>query len=954
MFKRTQVMSAVLTVVGGAIALPAVAQSDRIEVTGSRIRQIETETAQPILRVSQEDIQKSGLVTLGDIVNTLTTAGTPAFSKGSVLTSNREQGGQYADMRNLGAQRVLVLVNGKRWSQTVAGYTDMSTIPSALIERIEILKDGASAIYGSDAIAGVVNVILKKSLTGGQVSLYAGRNEKGDGKASDYSLVYGANGDKASVMLGVTFNKVDPVWARTREITNYTYGPDHKDGNLGTSPWGRIRQVSATGGATGFNNILNHTGSYDGVGVGQDSSNPASYHPYAGALADVYNASQDMMFQMGSQLSTLFAKGTLELTPSMRLSTTAMFASRSSTRQIAGYPVSSTSQAAYPVYIDKDNYYNPYGNRVAGAGNGKDLFFYRRTIELPRVTTNDNSTTHLDASLDGDLALGATNWNWSVGANYSSVRGTVTTSGNLNLINLKKALGPSFMSAAGVVTCGTPAAPIGGCVPFDIVGGPSASTAAALGYVNSVGQGTYGSTVSSLTADITGEVFKLPAGAVGLAAGYEERTVRGYDRPGQFEQSGMSTDLAANTTIGNYKAKEMYGEVSVPILKGVPGAAWLSIDLAMRHSDYSTYGTTDRSKYSLQYKPVKDLLVRGTVAQGFRAPTLNDISGGGSQTFDNYLDPCDSAFGEAAKTADVAARCAAAGVPAGFRQKNQAGNNVPAAGGQTPFPFQAGAGNPTLKPETATTKTLGFVFSPSFASGLNVSLDWWKISIYNRITAVSAAYILNQCYVQNNAPFCTLFSRDATGQVNKLARGNANLGELSTEGYDIGFNYAFPATSFGRFGLRSETTYLKSYRVKSTTTGNWTDYAAEYPYYRVKSNLGIDWSMGSFSATLGTRYYARFKSQCWDTNVECSNPGEQASWGSDVDYKSARIYNDLSVGYKTPWKGELRVGANNVFNVKPRIVYDANSGLGGNSSTSSVDPELPLDRFLYVRYVQAF
>jgi len=954
MFKRTQVMSAVLAVVGGALALPVFAQSERVEVTGSRIRQIDVETSQPILTVSQQDIQKSGLVTLGDIVNTLTTAGTPAFSKGSVLTSNREQGGQYADMRNLGAQRVLVLVNGKRWTQTVAGYTDMSTIPSAMIDRIEILKDGASAIYGSDAIAGVVNIFLKKSLTGGQLSLYGGQNEKGDGKSSNYSLVYGANGDKASMMFGLTFANVDPVWARTRAITAFTYGPDHPNGNLGTSPWGRIRQVGATGGATGFNQIINHTGTYDGVGVSQDVTNPANYHAYAGADADVYNASQDMMFTMGSRLSTVFARGSFELAPSVRLSTTAMFASRTSARQIAGYPVSSTSQAAYPIYIDKDNYWNPYGNRIAGAGNGQNLFFYRRTIEVPRVTTNDNSTTHIDAALEGDLALAGTTWNWSVGANYSSVRGTVTTTGNANLINLKKALGPSFMNAAGVIQCGTAAAPIAGCVPFNIIGGPSASTTDALNYVMSVGQATYGSTVSSVTADISGEAFKLPAGAVGIAAGYEERTVRGYDRPGQFEQSGMSTDLAGNTTIGNYKVKEVYGELNVPILKNVPGAEALSINVAMRHSNYSSYGNTDRSKYSLHYKPIKDLLVRGTVSQGFRAPTLNDISGGGSQSFDNYLDPCDSAFGEAARDPAVAARCAAAGVPAGFRQKNQAGNNVPAAGGQTPYPFQAGAGNPTLQPETATTKTLGFVFSPSALPGLNVSVDWWQIGIHNRITAVSAAYILGQCYISANAPFCTLFTRDATGQVNNLARGNANLGELSTEGFDIGLNYTFPATSVGKFAVRTETTYLKSYRIKSNATASWTEYVDEYPLYRLKSNIGIDWSMGDFGATLGTRYYGRSKTQCWSTNVECSNPGQAASWGTDVDYKSARIYNDLSVSYKTSWKGELRVGANNVFNVKPRINYSANSSTGGTSSTSSVDPDLPIDRFFYFRYVQNF
>jgi iron complex outermembrane receptor protein len=355
-------------------------------------------------------------------------------------------------------------------------------------------------------------------------------------------------------------------------------------------------------------------------------------------------------------------------------------------------------------------------------------------------------------------------------------------------------------------------------------------------------------------------------------------------------------------------------------------------------------------------------MIRGTVGDGFRAPTLNDIAGGGSQTFDSYLDPCDSAFGEASKAtasgAATAARCAAAGVPAGFRQKNQAGNNVPSSGGgQTPYPFQAGAGNATLQPETSMTKTVGLVFNPSFLPGLSGTLDYYDISIKNRITAVGAAYILGQCYVQGVPTFCTLLTRDATGQVTNLLRGNANLGELKTTGFDIGLSYDLPATSIGRFGIRTETTYVTSYKIKSTATSDWVEYVGEYPFYRFKSNIGLDWSMGNFGVNFGTRVYARTKSECWATDVECSNPGQEASGWSDVNYIKMKVYNDLTLSYKTPWKGTIRVGANNVFNKKPYINYDANAGFsanGGTSSSSSVDPELPIDRYFFVRYTQSF
>ena len=949
--------SAMAVAIGMCFVSVAQAQTEpvqRVEVTGSRIRQVDLETAQPVLTMSQEQIQKSGLVTVGDILNNMTSAGVPAFSKGSVLTSNREQGGQYIDMRNLGAERLLVLVNGKRWTQTVGGYTDMSTIPSSMIDRIEILKDGASSIYGSDAIAGVVNIILKKKMNGGEASAYFGQNQKGDGQTQDFSVSYGAGNEKGSLMFGLTHSKQDPVWAKDREITATTYGPDHKSDGFGTGPWGRIRQVSSSGAATGFSNYLNHTGTYDGTGVGADSRNPSNYHAYAGAEEDTFNSSSQMMFQSPTQLTSIFTKGTLELPGDTRLTTTAMYATRTSTRQIAGYPLNSKSQPNFPVYIDKDSYYNPYGNQVAGAGKGQDLFFYRRTIEVPRVTENQNNTLHIDAVLEGEFNIGQLPWNWSVGVNHSNSSGTTTSTGNLNLLNLKKALGPSFLNANNIVQCGTAANPIplASCTPFNILGGPSASTQSALDYVMSVGQGTYGSTIDSATLDLSGEVYKLPAGSIGVAAGLEKRKVRGYDRPGQFEQSGYSTDLAAQATVGNYNVKEAYLEVNIPLLKSVPFAEMLSVDLATRHSDYSNFGKTNNSKASFMWKPISDLLARGTVAEGFRAPTLGDTFGGGSQSFDTYLDACDSVNGEAARNPAVAARCAAAGVPAGFRQRNQAGSPVAAAGGQSTVPFQAGAGNNSLMPETAKTKTLGFVYNPSSLPGLSLSLDYFDISVKNRISAVSATYVVNQCYVNNVQTFCDKIKRDpTTGAISNLARGNANMGEMATTGLDIGLNYKFPMTSYGQFAVRTDTTYLNSYKVKSTPTSDWVNYEGEWGYNRVKSNISVDWSKGSWSATFGTRYYSGVKTQCWDSTTECSNPGEKASWGTDVDHKSALIYNDLSVGYATAWKGKVLVGINNIFDKKPRIVYDAN---GNTSSSSSVDSTMPIDRFFYVRYNQLF
>ena len=941
-----------------AVAQEAAQPMQRVEVTGSRIRQVDLETAQPIQIMSQEQIQKTGLVTVGDILNNLSSAGAPDFSRSGSLTSNAEAGGQYVSLRNLGSNRLLVLVDGKRWTQTVAGYTDLSTIPSSMIERLEILKDGASSIYGSDAIAGVVNIILKKTMQGGQVSLYTGQNEKNDGKNKDFSLSYGAGDDKASLMFGLSHTEAGVVWPSTRAITSTSYGPDHPFDGLGAAPWGRITPVSASGGSLtnatlgGFNRILNHTGTYDGIGVGQNSRDPNSYHAYTGLPEDKYNSSQDMHLLSPSKLDTVFVKGEIALPKDMRVKTTAMYSQRQSTRQIAGYPLSSTSQAKFPVYIDKDNYYNPYGNQVAGAGLGRDLFFQRRTIEMPRITDNENKTLHLDATLEGEFSVRDLAWNWDVGYNYNKVSGTQSDTGNINLLTLKKALGPSFLNANGVVQCGTPTSPIpfADCTPFDILGGPSASTAQALAYVNTMGTKTYGSTINSATANLAGELFQLPAGALGLAVGLEHREVRGSDVPDQFSQSGYSTNLSGLPTFGRYTVREAYAELNIPVLKAQPFAELLSFNLATRHSDYSNFGVTNNSKASFMYKPVKDLLFRGTWAEGFRAPTLDDVSGGGSQSFDPLLDPCDTRFGEASRDPAVQARCVAAGTSATYRQLGQAGTPITSTGGtQGLVAFNSGAGNAFLSPETALTKTAGFVYSPSFLPNFSLGLDWYNIKIENRITAIGATYVANQCYIEGDANFCSVIKRDPiTGQITTLSRGNANLGEMETEGLDLAINYRLPRTAYGQFGFRNETSYVDKFRTRSSAENEWNEYAGEYFYNRVKSNTTLDWSLGNWSATWGFRYYSPVKDQCWDVDIECNMPDHEATFGTGANKLGSVTIHDMSVGYKTSWNGRVLFGINNVFDKKPRIVYST------QADASSVDADMSLDRFFYVRYTQSF
>lgn len=221
---RTSAVRLGLLPAGIAIALtPAFAAAqestttlDRIEITGSRIRSADVETQQPILTLDRQALEKQGLTSVADVLQNLTSAGSPAISRADALSSGEDVGGYYVDLRNLGAQRTLVLVNGKRLGASTSGLQDLSQIPMSAIERIEVLKDGASSIYGSDAIAGVVNVITRKRFDGAEASVQFGQFGQGDGDTTQYSFTVGSQGERGGVTLSAEYSKQDPVFAKNR------------------------------------------------------------------------------------------------------------------------------------------------------------------------------------------------------------------------------------------------------------------------------------------------------------------------------------------------------------------------------------------------------------------------------------------------------------------------------------------------------------------------------------------------------------------------------------------------------------------------------------------------------------------------------------------------------------------------------------------------------------------
>src|SRR5690554_2396015 len=362
---------------------------DRIEVTGSRIRQADMETSQPVMTISREDIQNTGLTSVADILQNLTSAGSPAISRGDVLASGENVGGYYVDLRNLGASRTLILVNGRRLGANTTGLQDLGQIPASAIQRIDVLKDGASSIYGSDAIAGVVNVITRTRFDGAEANVYYGQYGEGDGTIQTFDATIGHSGDRGGVTLSVEYGKEDPVWAKDRWYS--------ADGSLGPDfPGAGFSPVSQQG-------FFIHPDSGDWMTLrpGEDPSDPASYRPFT--EDDYANSNEQMMAKTGMERRSIYAAGEFDFTDNIRLVGDALYNHRTITAQVAGYPFQT---AAFGIPLSGDSAVNPFP--------GTDLQLMRRFWEVPRSTENELSTYRVSGALQGMFEIGAGYWDWEI------------------------------------------------------------------------------------------------------------------------------------------------------------------------------------------------------------------------------------------------------------------------------------------------------------------------------------------------------------------------------------------------------------------------------------------------------------------------------------------------------------------------------------------------------------
>ena len=893
-----------------AVPDEAAVQSDEaIVVTGSRIRQDPLDQPSPVVFVGRDDLDRTGLVSTAEVLQRLPSSGGALNSKfnNSGNFGNPPDGGGVGagaaevDLRYLGSKRVLVLVDGLRYvngasASGVPGSTDLNSIPESMIERVEVLQDGASAIYGSDAISGVVNIITKKDQKGLRASAQYGQYlGEGDGETQNYQLSWGTGKSDGgtALVVGGNYVKQEAVSSGDRDISLFpTPGATACDSSCSSgTPLGRFI-------------VLGQNLTLKAPVAGRPRFDPAdptgpNSDFKAFTTADRFNFAPFNFIQTPVERYGVFATLSQELGASTKLTVKGIYNRRNSKNQAAPLPLfvgpdAGNGNLLDRISIDATNPFNPFGvtlqsgRNLDGSSNGMATnyaFIGRRVVEGgPRRYNQKVDTYYLTATLDGDFELGGNTFYWDLNGVWGRNKAKQAVLGNINALNLAQALGP-------VAAC------TGACVPFNIFGGSGSITQPMLDFVSFTQRDSSKQRLADVSANLSGSLFDLPAGPLGVAVGYEHRDLKGSFSPDPIVAAGFGSDIPAQPTSGKINVDEFYAELSVPILKDQPFFDMLDVSLAARLSDYSTSGSTTTFKAGVNWKPVEDLRLRGSWAEGFRAPSIGELFGTPSRFDQEVVDPCSAVGGMI--PAAVAANCIAQGVPAdgSYVQNN-------------PQLSVVTGGNSALDAETSESWVFGAVYSPSWLPRLSLEANYFDIEVDGAIQAIAAETLLGRCATANDALSCAAISRTASGQVAQIQGLLQNIAGIDTDGLDLTLNYRTAETGVGTFGLYWANTFLMNYSVTVPATAGTTKINREgteqgspdqaFPKY--KSTAILDWAKDGWGASITGRYIS---------GVTESQNGNKMG---------RRLYTDVQLSWAPDFWGErfgFAIGVNNLFDTDP-------------------------------------
>ncbi|GAA0736193.1 TonB-dependent receptor [Sphingomonas sp. ABOLD] len=923
-YRRTACSLAALALAMGMAAAPAFAQDaatgasaaapqDDIVVTGSRIRRSPLDQDKPVVTVGQEEIARTGLTAIADVLQRLPSAAgglnTKVNNAGNVGGppdgTGVSSGSAEVDLRYLAAKRTLILVDGLRFvNGSAAGgipaSVDLNTLPVNLIERVEVLQSGASPLYGSDAVAGVINIITKQAQEGLRASAQYGMYRQGDGDTQQYEASYGIQSRETgtSLVFGASYVKQGSVSTGDRAISRFpnpgqTACTDPIGGCSGTPPNGRFA-------------VLGQTLALRAPVSGRPSY-PADFKPFT--AADRYNFAPLNYLLTPSERYGGFVNFKQALTDSINMRVKLLYNHRYSRTQAAYLPLNIGPDAGNgnlldTISVDVTNPYNPFGVTLSSGADGSAAnysFIARRMVEAgQRVFTQNVDTMSGTVTFDGAFDVGGRKWYWDVNGTFGINDAKQLFTGNLNAARLAQALGP-------VSAC------TGACVPFNLFGGLGSITPAMLDYVAFDERDRSSQRMWDTTANLSGTLFDLPAGPVGVAIGYEHRDQFASYDPDPVITAGLGADVPTSPARGGFDVDEIYGELRVPILANTPFFNKLELDGAVRHSNYSSFGSNTTFTASGLWKPVADLLLRGGYAESLRAPSIGELYAGLSRFDATIDDPCTSAAGGSfASNATVRANCIANGVPAN-------GSYNEPTGGQLGVFSQ---GNTALKPETAKTWTAGGVYSPDWAkawsSAFSLEVNYYNIKLDNAIDSVPATLTLRRCAFNADPVSCAAIRRTSSGTIAGISGRLLNLNGIRTDGLDGTLTFRTHKIGEGTIGLNANAAYLLRYdvvppadlgapalRYAGTERGS-----PDQAYPRFKGNATLDWSSPGYGIAFTARYISGVDER------------------DDVHRLGAVFYGDFQAYFSPAWmnhRTRLTLGVNNLFDRAPPACFTCQS-----------------------------
>lgn len=954
-----------------AAATPALAQDDTeveaVVITGSRIATRDLVTDSVIQTVSDQDIKDIAAITVESLLNQLPGV-VPSFGSAN---NNPGNGQALIDLRGLGSNRNVVLLDGRRLvPNTSTLVIDANTIPIALIERVEVVTGGASAVYGADAVAGVVNFITKTNFEGVEADAQYGISEQGDAGEYAASLTIGGNfaDDRGNAVLSIGWAQREEMGKGEREFTaqaasttsffpSGTYRavannlPTQASVNAVFAGYGVApNSVCYNGGSTGFgfngDGTLYATGSAGNcaanAGAGVVTPFPIDIQNFRRDPNEIATAFAPDFFSFNFEpynklilpldRKNFYTAVDYDITDSINVYARANLVTYSSSTALAPSPAPTAGNPLYDGLIADFTVpvTNPFlpadlaailasrtGDNPVLAGSGADEeFTYRfRTLALgPRVSSNERTSMQFTTGVKWDLG---SNWNADVYYSWGKYEENETQSGNLSVRKFEELLDAAD---GGLALCGD------GFNPFGV--GFLGNGCRAYASVVAKNRTTIESNFAQ--AVLTGPLFELPAGEVGVALGAEYRSYDFKFLPDSALQPGEVAGFNGSPALNGYlDFYDLFGEVAIPLLKDLPYVQSLDLTLGGRFSDNNLTGGDNSYKAELSWQPIESLRFRGSIQKAVRSPNVNELFAAQGEDNPEVFDPCNSSDEDgnpnANRTAAVLGLCQAQGAPLGFSAANIVGYQQ----GNAQLQAVTG-GNPDLQPETADTYTLGVVWRPGFESSLfsnfSVSLDYYSIEIEDVVSSNDPTVIVNRCYnLQDNAnptfdpnnAWCQLFRRSPAGfDILDLQELSLNQAVLSTAGWDLAVNWQTDLEAlglWGRLGVNAQVNLVDKFESQTSSADPTLDYAGtigtlpgEY-LPEVRANLNLSYDIGDFGADLRIRYLDNAKHE---NDVPTDDP---TSTGVPATY-----YLDLATRYAINDNVEVRFNVLNLLDQEIR------------------------------------